>query len=84
VQQVLAARIDQLPASVFPAALDVARRQQAKSSELQVEMRLSRLWQHQGKPAEARQLLAETYSWFTERFDTPDPQEAKVLLDALS
>jgi hypothetical protein len=38
VQQVLAARIDRLPASVFLAALDVARRQQGKSSELQVEM----------------------------------------------
>jgi predicted ATPase len=81
VQQVLAARIDRLPASVFPAALDVARRQQAKSSELQVEMRLSRLWQRQGKRDQARQLLSGIYGWFTEGFDTADLQEAKALLE---
>ena len=47
-------------------------------------MSLSRLWQQQGKRAEARQLLAPIYSWFTEGFDTPDLQEAKALLDALA
>jgi hypothetical protein len=44
-------------------------------------MSLSRLWQTQGKPAEARQMLAEIYAWFTEGFDTPDLQEAKTLLE---
>ena len=44
---------------------------------------LSRLWQSQGKKEEARQLLAEIYSWFTEGFDTADLQEAKVLLREL-
>jgi predicted ATPase len=44
-------------------------------------MRLSRLWQHQGKRAEAHALLAPIYSWFTEGFDTTDLQEAKALLD---
>jgi predicted ATPase len=42
-------------------------------------MRLRRLWQRQGKRAEARQLLAEVYGWFTEGFDTADLQEAKAL-----
>jgi predicted ATPase len=62
----------------------VARRQQAKSWELRVALSLSRLWQQQGKRAEARQILAEVYGWFTEGFDTPDLQEAKVLLDELA
>ena len=46
-------------------------------------MSLSRLWQRQGKHAEARELLAPVYGWFTEGFDTADLQEAKALLDAL-
>jgi predicted ATPase len=65
-------------------ALIVARRQQAKSLELRAATSLSRLWQRQGKHTEARQLLAEIYSWFTEGFDTADLQEAKALLQELS
>jgi predicted ATPase len=65
-------------------ALTVARRQQAKSWELRAAMSLSRLWQGQGKQEEARQLLAQIYGWFTEGFDTPDLQEARALLAALS
>ena len=68
----------------FQQALAVAQRQQAKSWELRAAMSLSRLWQHQGKRAEARELLAPVYGWFTEGFDTADLQEAKTLLDALS
>jgi len=64
-------------------ALAIARRQQAKSLELRAAVSLSRLWWHQGKRAEARGLLAPTYGWFTEGFDTPDLQEAKALLGAL-
>jgi predicted ATPase len=45
---------------------------------------LARLWQQQGKKAEAHQLLAEIYNWFTEGFDTKDLQEAKVLLERLT
>jgi predicted ATPase len=67
----------------FRQAFDVARHQQAKSLELRAAMSLSRLWQRQGKRAEAQQLLAEVYGWFTEGFDTPDLQEAKALLDKL-
>jgi predicted ATPase len=65
-------------------ALDVARRQEAKSLELRAAMSLSRLWQQQGKRAEACELLAPVYDWFTEGFDTADLQEAKVLLEELS
>jgi predicted ATPase len=46
-------------------------------------MSLSRLWQHQGKRDEARELLAPVYAWFTEGFDTVDLQEAKALLEEL-
>jgi class 3 adenylate cyclase/predicted ATPase len=68
----------------FQHALDVARRQQAKSLELRAAMSLARLWQRQGKRVEARTLLAPIYGWFTEGFDTADLQEAKALLGALS
>ena len=64
-------------------ALDVARRQEAKSLELRAAMSLARLWQQQGKRAEAHALLAPIYGWFTEGFDTADLQEAKALLEAL-
>jgi len=64
-------------------ALEIARHQQAKSLELRAVMSLSRLWQRQGKRAEARELLAEIYGWFTEGFDTADLQDARALLDVL-
>jgi class 3 adenylate cyclase/predicted ATPase len=67
----------------FQQALAIARRQQAKSWELRAAMSLARLWQQQGKRAEARELLAPVYGWFTEGFDTPDLQEAKALLGEL-
>jgi len=67
----------------FRQALDVARRQEAKSLELRAAMSLSRLWQQQGKEVEAHELLAPVYGWFTEGFDTADLQEAKALLDEL-
>jgi predicted ATPase len=68
----------------FQRALDVARRQEAKSLELRAAMSLSRLWQQQGKQTEARTLLAPVYGWFTEGFDTADLQEARGLLEQLS
>ena len=68
----------------FQHALRIARRQQAKSLELRAAMSLTRLWQRQGKRAEAYALLAPIYGWFTEGFDTADLQEAKALLDALA
>src|SRR5262249_13887098 len=65
-------------------ALDVARRQEAKSLELRAAMSLSRFWQQQGKRTEAYELLAPVYGWFTEGLDTADLQEAKALLEELS
>ena len=67
----------------FCHALAIARRQQAKSWELRAATSLARLWQQQGKRADAHQLLAEVYGWFTEGFDTADLQEARALLDML-
>jgi predicted ATPase/class 3 adenylate cyclase len=68
----------------FQQAHDIARRQQAKSLELRAAMSLSRLWERQGKHADARELLAPIYGWFTEGFDTADLQEAKALLEELA
>jgi class 3 adenylate cyclase/predicted ATPase len=68
----------------FHHALDMARRQQAKSLELRATMSLARLWQQQGKRQEAYDLLAPIYHWFTEGFDTADLQDAKTLLDELA
>ena len=68
----------------FWKAIEIARRQQAKSLELRAVTSLARLWQQQGKKHEARQLLAEIYDWFTEGFDTKDLQETKTLLEELA
>jgi predicted ATPase len=68
----------------FREAIDVSRRQGAKSLELRAVMSLSRLWQKQGKKEEARQMLAEIYGWFTEGFDTADLRKARTLLEELS
>jgi len=70
-------------AACFQQALAVARRQQARWLELRAAMSLVRLWQQQGKPAEAHALLTPIYDWFTEGFDTADLQEARALLEAL-
>lgn len=68
----------------FECALEVARRQYARSWELRAATSLSRLWENQGKKDQAREQLQEVYGWFTEGFDTPDLKEAKALLDALA
>ena len=68
----------------FERALAVARQQQAKSWELRAAMSMARLWRDQGKPQQARELLAPVYGWFTEGFDTLDLKEAKALLDELA
>ena len=68
----------------FHRALDVARRQSAKSFELRATLSLARLWQRQGKGAEARGMLADIYGRFTEGFGTADLQEARTLLGKMS
>jgi len=64
----------------FHEAIEVARRQGAKSLELRAALSLSRLLKKQGKQKQVRIMLAETYNWFTEGFDTPDLKEAQTLL----
>jgi predicted ATPase len=68
----------------FERSLEVARQQQAKSWELRAAMSLARVWRSQGKPQQARELLAPVYGWFTEGFDTRDLKEAKELLEELA
>jgi len=68
----------------FGKAIDIARRQSAKTWELRAATSLARLWRDQGKRAEVRDLLAPIYGWFTEGFDTLDLKEAKTLLDELA
>ena len=67
----------------FERALEVARQQHAKSWELRAAISLARLWRSQGKPQQARELLAPVYGWFTQGHNTRDLKEAKALLDIL-
>jgi predicted ATPase len=70
--------------SALEAALCVARSQQAKTYELRAGISLARLWAEQNRQAEARDLLAPVYGWFTEGFDTADLKEARTLLAQLA
>jgi DNA-binding winged helix-turn-helix (wHTH) protein/predicted ATPase len=70
--------------TLYRYALDVARRQRARSLELRAAMSLSQLWQQQGKPDKVRQLLTPLYGWFTEGHDTADVTAARVLLAELA
>jgi tetratricopeptide (TPR) repeat protein len=65
-------------------AIGAAGRQNAKALEVRAATSLARLWRDQGKPTEARDLLAPIYGWFTEGFDTPVVKDAKALLDELA
>jgi predicted ATPase len=68
---------------LYRKALSIAEEQEAKLWELRAAASLARLRRDQGHPAEARDLLAPVYGWFTEGFGTPDLKEAKALLDEL-
>jgi adenylate cyclase len=70
--------------SCFERAIEVARKQSARSWELRATMSLTRLLATQGLRDESRTMLAEIYGWFTEGFDTADLKDAKALLDELS
>jgi predicted ATPase len=89
------AEVEQEAEECFHKAIEIARRQQAKSLELRAVMSLVRLRQHQATQPDsrttqheartmldaARNMLSDIYNWFTEGFDTKDLQEAKALLD---
>jgi predicted ATPase len=68
----------------FVQALEVARKQRAKSLVLRAAMRLARLWGDRGKGDEARERLAPLYGWFAEGFDTLDLKQARALLTELA
>ena len=70
--------------SSFERAIEISRTQSAKSWELRATTSLARLLAKQGKRDEARAMLAEIYSWFTEGFDTADLKDAKALLEELN
>jgi predicted ATPase len=82
--QGLASSVQKEAEECFWKAIEIARKQSAKSLELRAVMSLAKLWQHQGKQKEAHEMLAEIYAWFTEGFATKDLQEAKALIDELS
>jgi predicted ATPase len=68
----------------FRKAINVARGQSAKWFELRATMSLARLLAEQGKRHDARAMLADSYKWFTEGFDTADLKDAKALLEELN
>ena len=68
---------------LYQKALSIAREQGAKSWELRAAVSLARLRRDRGRRAEARDLLAPVYGWFTEGFGMPDLKEAKLLLEGL-
>jgi class 3 adenylate cyclase len=65
-------------------AIAMAERQGAKLLQLKASVSLARLWRDQGKRADARDLLAPIYGWFTQGFDAPDLNGAKALLNELA
>ena len=80
----LSRRDSEASEACFVHSIKIARRQNARSLELRAATSLARLWRDQGKPRQARELLASVYGWFTEGFDTRDLKEAKALLEELA
>ena len=68
----------------FRKALAIAREQGTRGFELRAAVSLARLWRDQGRHAEARDLLAPVYGWFTEGFEVSDLKDARALLDELA
>jgi predicted ATPase len=69
---------------LYRKALSIAQKQQAKLWELRAAVSLARLHRDQSRRAEARDLLAPVYDWFTEGFGTQDLKEARALLYELA
>ena len=67
----------------FRTAIEIARRQSARTSGIAATTSLARLLAKQGRRDEARAMLAEIYGWFTEGFDTADLKDARAVLDEL-
>ena len=81
----LAKSIDEQQAeAAYRHAIQIAQKQQAKLFKLRATTSLARLWLDQGRRAEAGQILAPVYKWFTEGLDSPDLTEARALLHELS
>ena len=77
-------KIEEEAEACFLKAIEISKKQQAKSLELRAATSLARLWQQQGKQEAAHKLLSDVYNWFTEGFDTKDLREARTLIEELS
>jgi predicted ATPase len=64
-------------------AIEIARKQQAKSLELRATLSLTALHRQQNRHSEAQKRLSHIYSQFTEGFQTADLQQACELLQQL-
>jgi predicted ATPase len=75
---------EELAERMLLSAIVTARTQRARSLELRAATSLARLWAERGERHRAHSLLAPIFGWFTEGFDTPDLQEARMLLNELA
>ena len=70
--------------SCYFQAIDIAKKQGAKSLELRSVIQLAELCYQNGMPSEGIRLLDEIMGFFSEGYHTKDLNSAKILLDYLS